>query len=229
MESLAQLLSQNPGLIGHPAVYFQVSRLRWLRRIPDEGEDGFLPDVDYCPPAGTRQAARDSLFALVEAWVQGVLGQGWTLRPPKKRSGRKRTFEDISWDSYLLSRYGDVLAQFKQHSVKQAKAESKRQWLDRLCEIIQHVWTESGVGVEYESGDAPHGGGLLDAPIMKMTIPLPAERIRKWATRAIEVSAEGPIRDRLAYQMIGYRWKLRPHQVRGRIQAARKEEKLTEE
>src|SRR3989442_5966870 len=70
MEALAQLLSQKPALIGHPAVYHQITRLLWLPRVPDEGEEGFLPDVDYCPPAGTRQAARDSLLALVEAWVQ---------------------------------------------------------------------------------------------------------------------------------------------------------------
>jgi len=225
MEALAQLLSQKPALIGHPAVYHQITRLLWLPRVPDEGEEGFLPDVDYCPPAGTRQAARDSLLALVEAWVQGVLGQGWMLKPPKKRAGRKRTFEDISEDSELLSQYEEVLALFRQHSVKQAKAESREQWLTRLREIIQHVWSESGLGVKYELGEPPPGGDLFDSPIIRKAASLSAERIRTWAKVAIEVSAEGPIRDRLSYLMVGYESNRTPDQVRAAVQTARKDDR----
>jgi hypothetical protein len=228
MEALAQLLSRDPALIGHPAVYHQISRLLWLPRVPDEGEDGCLPDVDYCPPAGTRQAARDSLRALVEAWVHGVLGEGWTLKPPKKRAGRKRPFEDISWDYRLLSTYEEVLTQLRQHPVRRAKGESDKHWIKRLCDIVGFVWR--GCFYHLLPGEIPLGGSEHDfnRPIIRKSVPLPATCIRAWANGAIELSAEGPIRDRLAYEMIGYRFNLRPHQVRGRIQVARKENRVEE-
>ena len=213
MDGLTQLISQNPDLIIHPSIYHQMSRLRWLRGIPDEGEDGCIPDVDYRPPRGTRQAAQDSFLALVEAWVHGMLGQKWSLRPPKKSAGRRRTYEDREHDFYLLETYEDLVGRLRQVTVRRAKTESKEKWFTRLCDTIQLVWREC-ILLPHE---IPPGGTEW-----KPTRP-PRERIRAWANEAIERSNEGPIRDSLAYTMIGYGFTLTPDQVRGRIQTARKE------
>jgi hypothetical protein len=225
MAALAQLISEKPALIGHPVVYHQISRLLWLPGIPDEGDDFCLPNVDYRPPAGTRQAAHDSLRTLVEAWVHGVLGKGWTLRPPKKRRGRKRTLEDISWDSDLLSIYEDLIGLLRQHAVRRAVGESKGHWRERLSHIIEIVWLECDLSYVVESGEIPPGGTVLDLPIIRTPVFIPPERISEWVAETADKSAEGPIRDRLAYLMIGHRFNLSPDQVRGRIQTARKENK----
>ena len=58
--------------------------------------------------------------------------------------------------------------------------------------------------------------------IVEKTLPLREERVQAWAAAAVKRSEERTIRDHLAYEMIAYYWKLRPDEVRGRIQAVRK-------
>src|SRR5262245_22075826 len=79
---LANLLRDHPFAIGHPAVFKQVQHLHHLvRRTLDAGDyeegDSIPPDV---LPAGTRASTRRALMTLLGAWVEGLLGLGWTLK-----------------------------------------------------------------------------------------------------------------------------------------------------
>ncbi len=227
VEPLAHLLAEHPTLIGHPLVYRQVAHLKWLRRVPDEADmaEGFASPYDYCPPAGTRQAAQKGFRALVEAWVQGMVGKAWALKPPPGTRGRKRTLEDIDLDFQLLLDYDDVLTQLRRTPVRPGKGESKEDWAARLCDIVRRAWDESGLDKEYHSEPLPPGAlpeEVLTMRIETRKLPLPEAEVRAWVEEACELASEGPIRDRLAYALVGYRCGLRPDQVRGRIQTARR-------
>lgn len=223
-DQLAKLLADDPWLIGHPFVIRQFLRLRLLRHLMDEADlqAGFGTTSEYVPPAGTRRAAEQGLQKLVEAWVQGALGQGWRLTPPPQPRGRKRTLEDITWDFFLLGEYEEVLRRLKQYPVRRTKGESKEQWVARLRDMVQRVWEESRVSRELKVGEAPPAGPVEAVTIIATTLPLPVEQVRAWVEEVRSEAAWTTIRDRLAYAMVGYRSQLTPDQVRGRVQSARR-------
>lgn len=221
--ALAALLADDPLLIGHPLVYRQLVRLRWLRTVLDEAdiELGFSTPRDYIPPPGIRLAADDALRALTEEWVRGVLGKNWSLKLPAKRRGRKQTLASLVKAFDPLAQYENVLEKLNQHSVRRAKGESEEVWTQRLAGVLRVVWRECFYSVE-AGPQASDSGDPFDVALVYRVDPLPEERAEKWAKEAVELAAEGAIRDRLAYRMIGYHPNLTPDTVRGRIQAARK-------
>lgn len=213
-DALAKLLADDPVLIGHPFVFRQFLHLRRLRRLTDEADlaAGFSTNSEYVPPAGTRRGAEQALQKLVEAWVLGALGQGWSVKPPPKRRGRKRTIEDITDDFFLLGKYEEVLRRLRRDPVRQSNGESREQWVARLCDLVQRAWEESGVSRDLDT---------LDGRIIGTTLPLPTEQAKAWVEEALAEAGWATIRDRLAYAMVGYRWELTPDQVRARVRSAR--------
>jgi hypothetical protein len=220
---LVQLLETHPIALAHPVVFRRVLQLSRLRRLPDEGDlgAGYVTTSESVPPAGTRQAADAALQRLVTAWVAGLLGLGWTLKSPAGRPGRKRSPDDIAFDFWLLDLYQDLLRRLKPETVRRTKQESPEQWATRLADVIHRVWEQSWVSKEIETTRETD-------TIEERTLPLPDATAREWASGAVELAAEGPIRDRIAYALIGHRWDMTPDQVRGRIQATRRLDKATE-
>lgn len=237
MTQLATFLRENPVVMAHPVVFQQVFHLQRLKHVPDEGdlEEGYSSSSEYVPPAGTRQAARWALQGLTTAWVQGVLGGSWTLKSPPKRRGRKASPDDISFNLWLLDQYEEVLSRLKREQVRRLSGESDHQWMARLCDVIRETWTDASISLE--NVDIPTGVDPMDLPKIRgridlrdlskimstsKSLPLPENHIRKWAEEAIKLAAEGPIRDRISYHLLAYRWDLKANQVRWGIQAARK-------
>lgn len=220
---LADLLKECPRLWWHPLVRKQVYHLRY-------GIGADQPDDEQL-----RRAAFLALRDIVEAWLQGFMGAGWRLRPPKGRPGRKTDAETIGWDFWLLGLYeelGDRLPK----NVRRVAGESDHEWRKRLTDIIRRVWEESEMSKDYPAPDQPSAASAALGPndveallAMRLpepvTLPLPDAELSRWVADAVEMAAEGPIRDRLAYEMIGFLHKLRVGQVRGRIQAARRFDK----
>jgi hypothetical protein len=126
-------------------------------------------------------------------------------------------------DEELLSNYEDVLAKLKTHSIRQGKGEEAACWSARLQKIIRQVWKDSGIAVEPTDPPPGEPTDLLNLRMFWKVLVLPDSRVLAWVQEAQERAAEGPIRDRLAYQMVAYRWRLTPEQVRAAVQTARKE------
>src|SRR5262245_1350121 len=242
-DELGRLLSDLPILVWHPLVQTQLRRL-WM--FPSSEKDRLLAfwaffasgsSADAGSPPG-RRVARNELRKIVELWVQGVLGSGWSLKPPgwslkppPERPGPKRTTRDISWDYFLKASYDEILGRLKQHDpIRPTQAESTDGWLHRLCQIISNVWQDSSLSSDtsYEAhASAPDP--WFDILGVERQIPVPVESVKRWALEMRDLEAEGPIRDRLAYRMIADRWNLTPHYVRGRVQAARRDESSSAE
>ncbi len=244
MTQLATFLRENPAVMAHPVVFHQVFHLHRLRYHPEEERDVTelsRSGPEYVlSPAGTRQAAREALQKLTTAWVQGVLGGAWTLKPPPKRRGRKASPDDISFNLWLLDQYEEVLNRLKREHVRRLKGESDPQWLARLCDVIRETWTDTSFSwteVPAPPVDPTDRPKILTTrksltfqledlgPILtrQKRLPLPPEdRIKKWAEEAIEWAAEGPIRDRIAYHLLAYRWDMKANQVRWTVHAARR-------
>jgi hypothetical protein len=230
LDMLAELLTAQPSLIWHPLVYFQLIRLRTFPSTEDESFKAHLASNEDGYDGGF-SAAQQELRRLIAAWVQGMAGTGWDLKPPgwllkppPERPGRKRTMEDEDWYTELLRRYEDVLKELKKESIRRLSGESVSDWIQRLQGIIWRVWKDSDVGVEWKAGPLPRGQqpDSLKIPIVRTFIPLPQSHVQTWAQEAQQRAAEGPIRDQLAYKMVAYRWDLTPNQVRAAVQTARK-------
>jgi hypothetical protein len=232
---LAALLKEEPWLICHPLIHIQLIRLCRFPSIEPEafkadlvsgGEYRVTGEVSY---DGGFSAARQELRRLIAAWVQGMAGRGWDLKPsgsllipPPKRPGRKRTPEDLDWYAQLLSDYECVLTELRQPRIKRMTGELDAQWVRRLEGIIRQAWKDSRVGVELK-GTIYRGGHDLQHTYTNWKVRrLPRRLIVAWAQDAHDRSAESPIRAQLAYKMVAYRWNIKPVQVRAAVQTARK-------
>lgn len=226
LSTLAEVLKAHPRLFWHPLVEGQVWHL-----------------VEYLSPfhdEATYQSARNALHRLIEAWVQGFWGSGWTLKSQGQR-GRKVSPGRTTHNFSLLTQYQELLGLFKRQEVRKAEGESDDQWVNRLCGIIRRVWTKSSISKTMDLRHLPKAmptklatklakallkakptksSQRIEVPKIK-TIALPEDKVRAWAREASERQAEAPIRDQLAYSLLGHHWNLRADQVRGRIQAAR--------
>jgi hypothetical protein len=233
---LGELLQYHPTLIGHPAVFNQLEYLHRLAWTWDTGDlEAFRqPPEDDAPPAGTRKAAGDALRGLLERFVQGLLWPGWRLVPPRNRPGR-RPSNPIGDSVRLLSEYEDLLALLRQqvHRPRRRGPLSPKEraaWEPQLAAAISKVWQTAETSKEYDiattlPADFPSLPLLTQLEQMETLVSvrlLPPEKVRAWAHEVAEMATEGPIRDRIAYELLGYSWGLTKHQVRGRIQAARR-------
>jgi hypothetical protein len=137
----------DPSLIWHPVVYFQLIRLKTFPWSEDEafkahlasGEDGYDGGVS---------AAQQELRRLIAAWVQGMAGigwdlkpPGWLLKPPPKSPGRERTMEDLVWYHQLVRNYETVLTELRRPRIKRMAGELDAQWVRRLQGIIRQAWS----------------------------------------------------------------------------------------
>jgi hypothetical protein len=235
---LGDVLRRHPLLVRHPAVFQQLQHLHQLAHTPDaavyEEIDATAPDD--APPAGMQRAAGDALRVLLERLVQGLLAPGWRLIPPGGRPGRKRSTRPYESER-LLDEYQDLLSLLTHEEVRPArrgrlppKDTTARE--QALSSVIQRVWEAAETSKDFRTEptpDAPANIGSLtpmDQLAYTWTVPsvrpLPSEKITALAAEAVELADEGPIRDHIAYALLGHSWGLTKGQVRGRIDTARK-------
>jgi hypothetical protein len=235
---LADVVRQHPLVFAHPAVFKQLAYLHRLAGTLDAGDyeaAGFTPP-ENAPPAGTRTGAHGLLRAMAEALVQGLLGHGWSLKRPPMRRGRKAA-TPAHWKEQLLSEYEEVIGLLRKETVRPSdgptqSSVSKETWIRALGATIQRVWEAADVSKEIRTelvpGSPPNVECLSPFEALQYTrtvfvqLPLSSDKVRRWAEEAAELAAEGPVRDRLAYELLAHRWGLTRNQVRRRIEDARR-------
>lgn len=215
---LAEAVKVHPSLLWHPLVQRQV----WhLQRLLKEAAPWYDDDA--------YKSAHSALRRLIEAWVQGVLRGRWRLTPLGRR-GRKVSVEDLASRYQLLQDYEEVLVLLRREkNVRPHRGESETAWSARLGDIIKRVWANSSLANKYTT-ETPAGADPLDlfqVTLKTETLSLPPALVKQWVAEVTDRAAEGAIRDQIAYRLLGYRPRLTADQVRGRIDSARKLDKLT--
>jgi len=221
---LIVLLKKYPEAVAHPAVATSLRRMRLLMgklEVAELTEEAELDGEFFSPK--TCRAAHETLLSVASALVSAVVGDGWQLKPrPQKRGRPKRTIEDVGYAYFVLSQYERVLAFLQKSEVRRTKRESENQWRNRLKEIVRHAWAET-IGV-VETGSEPPGPGegLLDSKIIYLALELPEKTLERCLRKAVEAAGDGlPMRDVIAYHLVGQRWSLKPSSVKHWVEVAR--------
>jgi hypothetical protein len=198
--TLYPILTRHPLLLRHPIVWDQLQHLFHL-----SGSD---------PEAWLR------FKGLVEAWARGVL-PGWSLAPPSSPRGRRSDPETLEAGGLILSDYETLLTAFKRHPLNRHSTKSD------LEAIVFSVWSESSVSLIFSPRRKRNGSGRR--VLIPRRLELPPDRVSEWVKAAVNLAAEAlPIRDYLAYCLVGYRWPLpegrprKPDEIRGIVQRVRK-------
>jgi len=157
MEALAQLLSQDPASHCSPCRVSPDFASSVAKTVPDAGRRWLLAGRRILSPG--RDATGSARVA------SGTWSKLGSPRRTRTRLDAQAAQEACRPQADLrrhqlgfgvaLPVRGRACAVSSNTLSSKAKAESKRQWLDRLCEIIRHVWSESGLGVKYESRRGP--------------------------------------------------------------------------
>ena len=173
--------------------------------------------------AETCRAAQDTLHRIAAALVSGVIGDGWCVTPrPQKRGRPKRTLEELAEAVHILGEYEHVLELLRVIEVKRSKTESEEEWRERLKAIMRRAWTET-IGIEIHSEAPPPGEDLFAGKIISVPLDLPDSTLERGLDRVLESAGGGlPIRDVIAYSLVGHRWRMEPSSVKHLVEEARK-------
>jgi hypothetical protein len=223
-EHLAALLKEFPGALAHPAVLTSVTKMRRLAakvEVAELAADAELDGEFFSPE--TCRAARDTLHSIATALLSGVAGDEWCLTPrPQKRGRPKRTLEEMAEAVHILGEYERVLEFLRATEVKRGKTEPEKQWRERLKAIMHRAWTDT-IGVEIRSEAPPPGEDLFAGKIISVPLDLPDSTVERGLDRVLESAGSGlPVRDVIAYSLVGHRWKMEPSSVKHLVEEARK-------
>ena len=118
---LANLLKEKPRLITHPVVWGLIEHLRRVSTDPISREeaDGYLANIIQC-------------------WIRGML-PGWMLTAPRKKKGRKITWEEIEFRAWLTQEYEGLLKLFRPAPLKMQPNESHDTYRQRLTQLMARV------------------------------------------------------------------------------------------
>jgi len=221
---LVVLLQEYPGALAHPVV---ISSLRKMRHLAARLEVAELTgeaelDGEFFPPK-TCRAAQETLLLIASALVSGVIGDEWQLKPrPQKRGRPKRTLEGVIQAYDVLSDYEQVLTFLKKSEVKRTKGESEKQWRNRLKEIVRHAWAKTIGRVVTGSEPLGPGEGFLHSKPIYLALELPEKTLERCLREAVEAAGDRlPMRDVIAYHLVGQRWSLKPSSVKHWVEVAR--------
>lgn len=221
---LAEALKAHPQLYWHPLVLRQVSHLRRLRAMPDEGdlEEGYSSPFQDVPPKGTRRAAAETIQKLFIAFGQGLFPHAKVEVKLPKHEGRPRKYNDWKqaallvefkelWDE--LARLTDSVAGFFR-----LRAYTSRAALEtKLVELLQQLHRSSWRSYLTETVDSDASDNRWDA-IQVNQKPLSLKVARKIARQAIRTHAIS--KRRLIYGLLAHYERKTLEQIRGLIERA---------
>jgi hypothetical protein len=201
LAKLADALKAKPYLFWHPMV------LRIIRHLQDIEAEYWSVGEDIS--AQIRQQIRQ----LIEAAASGLLGGTWGLKPPPGRPGRKRDEYLEAIELELRDGYEELQKSLKAESLQKQRHESQDQCIQRVATLVKEVWIRSSLGRGWEKMRE------RECP------PPPMSEIVKWVRKSFEHRTETgrPVRSQLAWKMLAYRYGLEEGQVRGRLDAVRKQ------
>lgn len=172
--------------------------------------------------AETCKAAQDTLHRIAAALVSDVSGDGWCVTArPQKRGRPKRPLGETADAHHILGEYEHVLRFLRTAEIKRSKTESEKQWRERLREVVRQAWAQT-IGVEFRSEPPPPGPDMFASKIISVPLKLPDPTVERCLDRALESAGGGlPVRDVIAYSLVGQRWDLKPNNVKHRVEVAR--------